>query len=444
MHVSDIIHPLRLVRGRIFYGWWMAALSSLVMAVSTTPLFSGMAVWNPVLRSVFGWTPGQVSWAFAFSRVEGGVLGPVEGFLVDRLGTRRMVLIGLTILGVGFLLFSQIHELWHLYLFFMVMTLGAGLGSWLPMMTALNHWFIRQRSMAMAIAMGGYHVGGIVLIPLLAWAVGAIDGEDLGGDRFGWRVVSAGVGVFIVALAFPLSRLVRNRPEEYGLRPDGDTHGSAPAPVALTEAPQLASDDGDYTWRQAIRTRSFWLITLGHACSSTVIVTVMVHLGLMLDDQGFSLQTIGWVVSTQPGVGVVFNLVGGYAGDRLLPIRIALFGFSAMQAVAVFVLLQAGDSAPMLFLYAVLMGIGLGGRSPLSTAIRGAYFGRRSFASITGISMVPMNVLLFAAPVFAGYVRYDVSFSVIAVVCLLGSCLFLMLGGPRPVSSSPRTETGAR
>ena len=361
--------------------------------------------------------------------------------LVDRLGTRRMVLIGLTILGAGFILFSQIHELWHLYVIFMVMTLGVGMGSWLPMMTALNHWFIRQRSMAMAIAMGGYHIGGIALIPLLAWAVGAIDGAELGGDRFGWRVVSGGVGVTIMALAFPLSLLVRNRPEEYGLKPDGDT---TPAAVTRTEESQSTADEGDYTWREAVRTRPFWLITLGHACSSTVIVTVMVHLGLMLDDRGFSLQTISWVVSTQTGVGIIFNLVGGYAGDRLLPIRIALFGFSALQAVAVFVLLQAGDSTNMLFLYAVLMGIGLGGRSPLSTAIRGTYFGRRSFASITGISMVPMNVLLFAAPVFAGYVRYDISFSIIAVVCLVGSCLFLLLRDPKPVSASPRTATEAR
>ena len=301
MHVGDLINPLQRVRARVFYGWWMAALASLVMAVGTVPLFQGMAVWNPTLRKSFGWTPGQVSWAFAFSRVEGGVLGPVEGMLVDRLGSRRMVLMGLSVLGVGFLLFSQLQELWQLYLTFMIMSLGVGMGTWLAMMTVLNHWFIRQRSIAMAVCMAGYHTGGVVLIPLLAWAVGGIDGDEPGGDRFGWRVVAASVGVIVLALAYPISRLVRNRPEEYGLRPDGGAPVATSAGASATEATQSTPDEGDYTWRQAIRTRTFWLLTVAHASSSIVIVTITVHLGLMLDGRDYSLQMIAWVVSAQTG-----------------------------------------------------------------------------------------------------------------------------------------------
>ena len=123
---------------------------------------------------------------------------------------------------------------------------------------------------------------------------------------------------------------------------------------------------------------------MGHACSSIVIVTITVHLGPMLDDRGFSLQTVGWVVGAYTGVAAIFTLIGGYVGDRL-PIRLALFGFSAVQSGAVLVLMLA-DSQPMVYLFAVLMGIGFGGRNPLTTAIRGVYFGRKAFASITGIS----------------------------------------------------------
>ncbi len=124
-----------------------------------------------------------------------------------------------------------------------------------------------------------------------------------------------------------------------------------------------------------------------------------------------------------------------------MPIRVALFGFSTVQSAAVVVLIFA-DSLPLVFLFAALLGIGFGGRNPLTTSIRGIYFGRKAFASITGISMVPMNVLLLASPLFAGYMfdlqgTYLVPLTVIALVSLVGAALFLPLGAPL-VSEVPR------
>ena len=173
-------------------------------------------------------------------------------------------------------------------------------------------------------------------------------------------------------------------------------------------------------------------MSFGHGCCSTVIVTSMVHLGPMLTDRGFSLQTVGLVVSAYTAVGIVSTLVGGHVGDRV-SIRHAIFGFAILQSAAVLVLIMA-HSIQMVLLFALLMGAGEG-RGSLTTAIRGVYFGRRSFASIMGMSMVPMNVMLFAAPLFAGYMRdstgsYTIPFLTIAIVCMLGSCLFLLLGNP--------------
>jgi MFS family permease len=423
----------------VFYGWWLAVVGALVMALGTVPLFQGLPVWNPVIRNAFGWSAGQMSWAFAMTRLEGGLLGPVEGLLIEKLGSRRMVFIGMTVLGAGFMLFSQVREIWHLYAVFFMMSMGAALGTWLPMMTVMNHWFIRRKTRAMSLVMEGFALGGIVIPLLLAWSVGGSDPNI--SERYGWRVTAFGVGVMIMALAFPLSRLVRNRPEEMGLRPDGDP----PAAVSVQSGPSRhAGDAAGFTWQEAIRTRDFWLISFGHASSSIVIVSIMVHLGLLLDDRGFSLGTISAVVATYTAVNAVFTLVGGYLGDRF-PIKLAAFGFSAFQSVAVVVLVFA-HGAPMHFLFAVLLGIGFGGRTPVTTAIRGVYFGRKAFAAITGISGVPLNILLFSAPLFAGYMRditgeYDVAFLTIAVVCLLGSCLFLLLGKPRVPGLQTRRQT---
>ena len=434
---SELSRSVTRVRG-VFYGWWLVVVGALVMALGTVPLFQGLPVWNPVIRNAFGWSAGQMSWAFAMTRLEGGLLGPVEGLLIEKLGSRRMVFIGMTILGAGFMLFSQVRELWHLYAVFFLMSMGAAMGTWLPMMTVMNHWFIRGKTRAMSLVMEGFALGGIILPLLLAWAVGGADPNI--SERYGWRVTAFGVGIVIMALAFPLSRLVRNRPEEMGLRPDGDQ----PSPVtAQSGSLGHAADEAGFTWQEAIRTREFWLISFGHATSSIVIVSIMVHLGLLLDDRGFSLATISAVVAAYTAVNAVFTLVGGYLGDRF-PIKLAAFGFSAIQSVAVVVLVFA-HSLPMVFLFAVILGVGFGGRTPVTTAIRGVYFGRKSFAVITGISGVPLNILLFSAPLFAGYMRdatgkYDVPFLTIAVVCVLGSCLFLFLGKPKVPGQQTRRQ----
>ena len=406
-------------------------MAALILVMGTVPIFQGMPAWFVVLEREFSWSRTQLSLAFSLTRAEGTVMGPVAGYLVDKLGARRMVQIGLPVMGVGFLLFSQVHNLWQFYVAFVVMSMGAGLGTWLPMMTALNHWFQARRSIAMSLAMEGFAVGGILLVPGLVWA---IDPEQ--PDRLGWRLTAAIIGLAVIVLAFPVSQLVRNRPEDYGEVPDGRA-----ARARLEQSPEAGAprfQGPEYTWQEALRTRSFWVITIGHACSSVVIVTLTVHLGPMLTDRGFSLPTVGWVVATYTGVGAIFTLIGGYIGDRV-PIRWALFGFSVIQSAAVVVILFA-ETAAAVYLFAVVFGIGFGGRTPLTSAIRGVYFGRRAFASITGVSMIPMNIMMLVFPLFAGIMfdlkgNYNIPFGALAVVSFFGAALFLLLKEPEAQAS---------
>jgi MFS family permease len=397
------------------------------MIIGTVPIFQGMTAWFVVLEREFGWSRAQLSLAFSLTRAEGTIMGPLAGYLVDKVGPRRMVLSGLPVMGIGFILFSQVNNLWQFYGAFVLASMGAGFGTWLPMMTVLNHWFQKRRSMAMSLAMEGFALGGVLLIPALAWA---IDPDE--PDRLGWRLTAAGIGVVLIILAWPVSRLIRNRPEEYGLRPDGRPENQ-PERGERVGSGQGEGGIVDFTWQEALRTRPFWLITIGHSATSIVIVTLTVHLGPMLTDLGYSLQMVAWVVSTYTGVGAVFTLVGGYIGDRV-PMHLALFGFSVIQSVAVVILLSA-DTLPMILLFAVVLGIGFGGRTPMTTAIRGVYFGRRAFASITGISMIPMNIMLLVFPLFAGIMfdavgSYQIPFSVLAIVSFFGAAMFLLLGKP--------------
>lgn len=429
--VPQLKHRMR----GVYYGWVMAGLGALIMALGGV-LNNGLPVWNPVLRNAFGWSAGQMSWAYAMIQVEGGLLGPVAGFLVDSLGPRRVVFIALIIQGCGFVIFSQVRELWQFYAAFLILALGVSLGSWLPMLSVVNNWFIRRRAMAMSLAMEGHAIGGVIVPLLLAWAIGGVDPNI--SEHFGWRSSALFIGILCVVLALPLSSLIRNRPEDLGLKPDGDSKVSvATSPTDAGVSSSAASDEG-YSWREAISTKTFWLISLSSATSTIVITTVSVHLGLMLDDRGFSLQTISAVVAIYTAVSAIAILFGGYVGDKW-PIRFVAFGSTIIPPLALVVLVFAHDT-PMLFFFAVLLGIGNGVRMPVTTAMRGVYFGNKHFASIMSISNVPQKFMAFAAPLFAGFMRdasgtYDVSLLTIAAISFSGSFLFLLLGAPPKLSA---------
>ena len=447
MNVIDQVTGLPNRARGVFYGWWLVGVSGFVMVISTTPMFHAMGLWFVALESAFGWNRTQLSVAFALTRVEGGILGPVEGYLTDKLGTRRLVFIGLTIMGVGFLMLGQTRSLPMFYAAYLVMALGSGIGSWLPLMTMLNNWFDKKRAMAMGWSNSVSRFGSLLLIPAIAWSI------DPDQDRLGFRLTATIIGLFVIVVAFPLSRLIRNRPEEYGLLPDGDTpivHSESANGANAEAEPSQAQDASmvGFTVRQAVRTRAFWFISIGHGFTSMVLIALMAHLAPMLTDRGHSIQTAAFVVTVYTATSMFFQLIGGYVGDRVSK-RYALFVFTSIQASAVFVLTFGPETLSIAYVFAVLFGIGFGGRNPLTVSIRGEYFGRRSFGKIMGVSQVPMNVLLFIAPTMAGIMRdvqgdYTMAFGILAALNVLGAFLFLMARKPTlPLEESVTSRSGS-
>ena len=418
----------------VFYGWWLVGISGFIRT-SSIPLFHAMGLWFVALEAQFGWNRGQLSLAFAFTRVESGLLGPAEGYLTDRVGTRRLVFFGLLIMGGGFLVFGQVNHLWVFYVAFLVMALGQGLSGWLPITTMLNNWFVRRRSSAMGWSNSVSRLGALLLIPLLAWSI------DPDHGYLGWSLTASILGIFFLAIAFPISRFIHNRPEDLGLHPDGDIPDPSSVIADGTESfGQQGVQQYDFTLAQAIRTKAFWYISLGHSLTAVVIVSMMTHLAPLLTDEGFSLQAAGLVVTVYTAVSMVFQVVGGYAGDRI-PKNLGMFVFSSIQAGAVLVVVTFPSDIEMVFLFAVLFGIGFGGASPLATSIRGDYFGRAHFGKILGISSVPMNILLLGAAPFAGYMydingNYNLAFEILAVLNFVGALLLLMAKKPslRPIN----------
>ena len=420
----------------LFYGWKLVGLTLLVTALAGGPVWNGVGVWVKALEMHFGWSRTQLTGAFSMAQLEGSLIGPLMGYMIDKLGPRRMVFIGFSITGLGFILFSQTSHIVTFYVSYALIMLGTAAGTWLPMMAVINRWFNRMKGRAMAVAGEGSFLGGLLLVPALAWAVNPA--------QHGWSVTAFWIGIVFLTAGWPLSKLIRERPENYGQRPDGALPSQTPELLEGSDSSSL--DDGpEFTARQAIRTSAFWFITFGHALSSMLIATLTVHMVPMLTDQGLSLQTAAYVWSVLMAVGAAFQLIGGYVGDRV-PKNLAIFGFTALQAVG-FLMAAFVDNLTMAVLFAVVYGAGFGGRVPLTTAIRGDYFGKGAFATITGISMAPLYMFMLIAPLFAAAMfdasgSYRLAFLILGGIGSLSGVLFLFAKKPKfsPSSATPPPE----
>ena len=403
----------------IFYGWWLVGVAAFLLTLMSLTVFQGLGTLLVALERQFGWSRTALSGAFSLARVEGAILGPVEGFLVDRIGTRRMVLIGYILMGLGFLWLGQVKTLWEFYASFMIISLGSGLGGWLAIIAMVNNWFTRQRTFAMASAMSGIHFGGL-LVPLLA----------LGIETFEFRGAATIIGVFLLIVVGPAAKVIRNRPEDIGLQPDGDSE-------RFSESVLTEDEEPDFTAGQALRTPVFWILTIMQVASSVAIVTLALHLVPKLTDMGMTLSGAGTVVLTYTIVALPSQFLSGYFADRL-PKTLMIAIFLAIQGIAIIIIAFA-DSVLLAYIFALLYGIGFGGRNPLTTAIRGEYFGRKAFATIMGISQFPMNIGMIGAPLFAGYMfdttnSYVIPFSVFAILTFFGAFLMLFVKKPRKLT----------
>ena len=404
-------------QARVFYGWWLVSITLFALTTIITPIFHGLGFFFVALERQFGWTRAVLSVPFALGRVEGAVLGPLEGYLTDLIGPRWMVLIGFAMLGVAFILFSVIQGVLGYYIAFLLIFAGAGFGGFIPLIAAINNWFIRHRTKAMAIGLLGINLGAL-FAPLMGHAI----------DLYGWRVIAFGLGILVLLLTVPISLSVRNRPEDYGQHPDGDLIAEQDGFIQNT-----AGESEDFTVGQAIRTSAFWAITATHGLSAVSAVTISVHIIPAMTDIGMSMSKAGTVVLIWGIAGGISQIIGGFLGDRL-PKRQLIAGAITIQGTGI--LVAAGiPTSEGAYLFALLYGIGLGARVPLLTAIRGDYFGRRHFATILGVSQMPMNLFMVGAPILAGYLfdtlgSYTLAFSGLAAVNFLGAFTILLARQP--------------
>ena len=383
-----------------------------------------------LLQTEFGWSKAWVAGAFALTRVESGILGPLQGWLVDRYGPRALLTVGIVIFGIGFLLFSQIQSLLMFYVTFALIAVGASIGGFATVMVSIVNWFDRHRSKAVAVSLMGYSLGGLS-VPIIILCL----------EAFGWRTTAIISGLIVLCVGLPLAQIVRHRPEGHGETRDGVAASVASEGVARPAVSQV-----DFTARQAMRTKAFWLISVGHACSLLTVSAVMVHLiPHLTEGLSYSLGQAGLVVALMTGSQMLGQLSGGYLGDRFSKRLICVV--CMIGHAAALLLVAYATSVAMVVAFAVLHGLAWGSRGPMMVALRADYFGARAFGTIIGFSSLVAMLGMSSGPILAGYLadlqgNYELGFSILAVGAFLGSFAFFAATPPPPPVSSANGLSG--
>ena len=223
---------------RPFYGWMIVTVGA-VTQFTQGIINQGFSTYLTHLQAEFGWSKAVLSGPRSVMQVENSVLGPIEGFLVDRLGPRAMVLMGTFMMGAGLILFGNAHSLWMYYVSNIIVALGTGFQGLLVMSVVINHWFIRKRTMAQSIMLTGYAIAGVIGIPILV----SLQGWT------GWRDTAIASGIFAWVVGFPSAMYLFRRPEPFGLMPDGEVTGTA--------TKKKSAAQHEFSLKEAARTPAF-------------------------------------------------------------------------------------------------------------------------------------------------------------------------------------------
>jgi MFS family permease len=411
-----------------FYGWVVVGIVFVTMAICVNAR-TAFSLLFPAILDEFKWERGVTAGAFSFGFIVSAVLSPLLGRLMDRRGPRFVMEIGIAATAAGLLLATFATQPWHVYI-----TLGmlVGAGSTFTGYTGqalfLPNWFVRRRGLAMSVAFAGVGFGSIVMLPALQAFV----------DRHGWRAGCTLLGVVALVVLVPLNLLLRRRPEEIGLAPDGDadTHAAAQARRVNVVDPAWAAID--WTLARAMRTARFWWIAAGYFAALFSWYAVQVHQTKYLTESGFPAQEAAWALGAVSLAGVPGQIALGWLSDRIgreIVWAIGSLGFCMTYLALLALPLYPG--APLLYTIVIAQGaIGYGLTSVVG-AIPAEIFEGRHYGPIFGTLMLSALAGGAVGPWFMGFVHdrtgsYTVAFWV-AIGCSLLSAFAIWRAAPRHV-----------
>jgi predicted MFS family arabinose efflux permease len=316
------------------------------------------------------------------------------------------------LVGLGYLLMSQIGAVWQLYLFYGVI-IGAGMGgSWVPIVSTVARWFVKRRNLMTGIVLIGISIGTLIGAPVASRLISA----------YGWRMSYIIVGGIVLVVVVLAAQLLRRDPTQANQRPYGESEGEKQEFVFETHA---------FSLREAVRTRQFWLASGMFFCLGFCVYTIIAHIVPHATDLGIPDIPAANILAAIGGLSIAGRIVLGSAADRFGNRRVFIIGF-ILIAAALFWLVPAKE-AWGLYLFAVVFGFAFGGCVTSESPLVAGLFGLSSHGEILGV----INVLGFTlgaavGPVIAGHIfdvasSYQLAFIICAAMSVVGLILTVLL-----------------
>ena len=394
--------------------WWIVIAGCVAHAVNTGLSYFGMSVYFPSFEREFGWSRTAISGAFSLARIESGLTGPLEGYATDRIGPPKMMFIGIILSAWGFLFLSLVNSLPMLYAVIVLgIVMGSSLGYNMPISVMIAKVFRARRSFAFGIYRMGPGLSGAI-VPVVGWMIGL----------WGWRSAAIASAFILLIIGLPLASLITRIYRQHEFKIDG-----APAPEADVASERRIASEPQFTLREAMRTKSFWTLSVAMALRHMVTEGVSVHFVILLVDRGWSTAAASGLLGLSALIGAPARLGMAWLGD-LLDKRRLIMGL--LISLSISVLFMGWASHPYMWTTCmVIYSLAYGGLASLQEPIRADYFGTRHFATIHGMSRSVTTAGTFMGPIIAGFFydltkSYTIPFTIFAFVGLLSMlCMFL-------------------
>ena len=411
------------VISKVFYGWVVVGVGGMLTFLGTGFYSYARGIFLPSLADeLAGGSRFQVSVGFSLAAVLSALLASWLGRQLDHRSPKRVILVGIGLVGASYLLLSVMRELWQFYLI-----IGVGMGTGMLCMgnlawhrTVMN-WFDHWRGRAIALGVLGASLAGVVMPPLVTALVAGV----------GWRTTYlVFAGIVVVVLVPLVIVLLRDRPEEIGEVRDGHAY-VASHPEEMVD---IAEDRTLLSSKQMRRMPAFWSIGMMFGAMTCVFSAVMLHLFGHLSDLGMSDGSAATVLSFLAAFAALGKPVIGWMSDRWGS-RVTIWLALGLQAVSLLVF-SVAESFGASMIAAAIYGLGLSGMSPLRTFAISVSMGSASFGAANGLlRLVELPFVLCASPL-AGFIKdatgsYSIAFLVLAALMVIACAgpFFIGVGG---------------
>lgn len=363
----------------MFYGWYVVGATFLGHFMATG---SGFYIFNAFMKPLCetrGWTRTELNAAPIIGYGLGLLGNFVLGYLLDRVGPRPLMVMGTVISGIAFFLLGIARDIWFFYLFFVLLVLGNGAMSGIVGNTAVSNWFVLKRGRAMGISTAGISLSGVIL-PYPAMVI---------ISRTGTQTAFFLIAGLIMLIAPVCYVFVRNRPEDHGLTPDGQSFypdGTTPDDDESPDPTEEGTEEALWNPSRILGSPVFWKVALAYGLTSMCIGSVMFQLAPRFSDIGFSSQTAMLMMTLTALMGTIGKYAWGLFCDRFETKRVVTVLMSAIAVGLALGLLSNSVTAIILFI--IGFGFAMGGFMSTFPIIIAELFGRESFARVYKYAML--------------------------------------------------------